>query len=97
MIEQIIADIKRERARQENLWGHKFDDKNTISEWTAVINEYACKSASINTLKINQRDQLVKAAAVCIAAIEAHDRNGGFPDRHFDAPISSYAQNEASS
>jgi len=84
VIEALIA----ERARQQKLWGNEFDDKNTANDWATYISNYVAAGAySGRQDKYTPerfREHLVKAATLCIAAIEAIDRNGGCAPRHYE-------------
>lgn len=89
--EQILNEINLERQRQNGLWGDDFDDKNTPNDWVAYITNYVSVGAYDGheehyTLG-NFRRCLVKAATICVAAIEAIDRNGKCADRHYDKKV----------
>ena len=78
----ILESISQERDYQdEQRWGNEFDDKNTVNDWVVYANRYANMAAS------GARDPMEafkKTAAICVAAMEAYERNGGFPPRHYD-------------
>ena len=78
----IFHEIDREREHQDKKWGHDFDDKNTVNDWTAYIARYS-SNASFTNYGECQREALLKTAALAVAAIEAFDRNDGFPLRHY--------------
>ncbi|KKN77452.1 hypothetical protein LCGC14_0360110 [marine sediment metagenome] len=86
--EQILNGISVERNRQDGLWGNDFDDKNTPNDWVAYVNNYLAQGAydgrSEEYTVEKFRIALVKAATICVAAIEAIDRNGKCADRHYD-------------
>lgn len=67
--------IKQERDYQNEKWGKHNDDFNTINDWIAFITDYSGR-ARVN----NPRGQLIKVAALAVAAIETYDRNNGFPE-----------------
>lgn len=77
-----------ERARQQKLWGNEFDDKNTANDWAAYISNYVNAGAYLGRQDKYSperfREHLVKAATLCIAAIEAIDRNGNCAPRHYE-------------
>ncbi len=79
-----IEDIRAERNRQKEL-AHggdtdTFDKSNSRNDWIAYINSYTGRAAE--KVSRNEREQqgfrenMVKAGALVIAAIEAHD--GGY-------------------
>lgn len=80
----IFQEIKKERERQKKLWGDKPDDRNTRNDWVAYICYYVSRGAyngKDNEFKTSVfRTCLIKAAAICIAAVEAIDRNGTLPE-----------------
>lgn len=80
----IFEEVDHERERQELKWGTDFDDQNTVNDWCAYFAKYAVNSAPLDKDDVYSRRELVKLAALAVAAIEAHDRNGGFPPRHYD-------------
>lgn len=87
-IPQIIDDLKMEVLRQLELWGVDFDDKNTANDWAAYICRYVTEGAYIGrrTLytPVRFREYLKKAAALCISAMAAIDRNGDCAPRHYE-------------
>lgn len=80
----VLAEIRHERNYQTDKWGNEFDDKNTVNDFTAYITKYA-GNAAFATCTADQRTQLVKVAALAVAAIETIDRNGKLADRHYDS------------
>jgi hypothetical protein len=83
MDNDILKEIRQERDYQDNKYGTAFDDKNTLNDWVTYIVNYLGKSAfSFN--KEEQREYMLKAAALAVAALEAYERNNGFPARHYD-------------
>lgn len=85
----VYDEIKAERDRQDTLWGHDFDNKNTINDWVAYIAAYASRAAFTDSEVLNektaqQRELLVKTAALAVAAIETIDRLGKLASRHYD-------------
>ena len=86
---KIFEEIKKEREYQDSKWGSEFDDKNTINDWVAYINIYLGKAIIIDRAtfkpdKKQQRTNILKVATLATAALEAFDRNDGFPPRHYD-------------
>ena len=80
---QIFTRINNERDRQDRMYGTQFDDKNTANDWGSYIAAYA--NSFIVNEELNPREQIEKTMAICCAALEAHERNNGFPPRHYDA------------
>jgi len=81
-MEKIIADIVAERERQKSL-AHggdtdEFDKGNSRNDWIAYLNAYSGRAAQkvFRNEKEGQdfRTNMVKTAALCVAAIEAHDK-----------------------
>ena len=72
----VLVEIYDERERQDRQWGGRLhDDRHRRSTWTRLIVKFAeraKRAGSRNTALY--RASLVKAAALCVAAIEAHDR-----------------------
>ena len=81
--EHILTEIDVERSRQDELWGHEFDDKNTINDFGSYITRYVSEATFADSPE-RQREQLIKVAALSIATLEAFDRNNGFARRHYD-------------
>lgn len=77
----IYDEIQRERDHQDQKWGHAFDDQNTGHDWQAYMNNQLARGFSYFA-DIDPRTAMLKAAAVAVAALEAYDRNGGFPSSH---------------
>lgn len=85
----ILDQIDAERLRQQELWGNDFDDLNTANDWIAYICRYAAEGGYSGREKkytvSRFRSFLVRCAAICCAAIETIDRNGGkLIHRHYD-------------
>ena len=77
--------IDAERKRQDAGIGHEFDDKNTPSDWVTFITRQASEAATaIENFDSNYRTGMIRAAAICIAAIEAYDRAQGTVERHYE-------------
>jgi len=80
----IYAAIDAERDYQDERWGNEFDDKNTSNDWCTYICRYAANAAAFDITTAQFREQMVKVAALAVASIEATDRTGGLPPRHYD-------------
>ena len=84
-IERVIADVRDERVRQDNMWS---EQNHTPFEYLAILGEevgeanrgamkaYDWKLKNWPSLKDleNYREELVQVAAVAVAAIECLDR-----------------------
>lgn len=73
MLERIIDLIREERQRQADLPGSEWDAKNTPADWVAIATHYVGSEVRRNgsvPLAEDFEDQLVKAAAVIVAALE---------------------------
>lgn len=69
-----IEDVLAERTRQDGKWGSLHDrTEETEHDWIVYIQEYA--SGAGRGAKYDFRQRMVIAAALAIAAIEAHDAN----------------------
>ncbi len=78
----VIEDIQKERARQVSLSHggdtNEFDKTNSRNDWIAYLNAYSGRAAE-KVFRNEQEGQefrvnMVKTAALCVAAIEAHDK-----------------------
>lgn len=77
MRQQIFSEVEAERQYQENKWGNAFDDKNSPYNWSAYIGQYSTRNLIGDPAKVDPakfRADMVKVAAIAVAAIEAHDR-----------------------
>ncbi len=75
--ERILSEISGERDRQFNLPGSEFDQLHSMNDWIAIAAQYLTRSADRKHTKGNQseqRESLIKAAAVIVAAIEHVDK-----------------------
>lgn len=80
----ILEQIRCERDYQDGKWGKEFDDKNTINDWAAYINIYLSHSTVMGATPLEQRNALLKVAALAVAALETDSRNEGLAKRHYD-------------
>ena len=85
----IFDEIDVVRMRQAGMWGHEFDDKNTPNDWVTFVTRYLSRAADDTVTQPSHiekfyRLNMVKAATVCIAAIEAFDRAQGTVARHYE-------------
>ncbi len=81
-MEELLKEIIKERERQMKL-AHggntdEFDKKNSQNDWVAYIMAYAGRAADKVTRNKNEgqdfRQNMIKVAALAIAAIEAYDK-----------------------
>lgn len=77
-----LDDVIAERAKQRVL-AHggdtdAFDKSNSRNDWVAYVNAYTGRAAEKVYRNEREcqtfRENMVKAAALCLAAIEAHDK-----------------------
>ena len=76
----IIDQIESERSKQKGF--DDFDKSNTRNDWVAYITSYAGDAAEkVKKKELNSqaeedhrfRDNMIKVAALAVAAIESHD------------------------
>lgn len=86
--EMILSEIDVERKRQKRLFGTTFDALNTPNDWVAYITRYVAEGAYYGRAQQYNperfRDCLLKAAAICVAAIEIIDSKGACAPRHYE-------------
>jgi len=73
----ILNEISGERDRQYNLPGSEYDQKHSMNDWIAIASQYLTRGADRKHIKLDyqeQRQALIKSAAVIVAAIEHLDR-----------------------
>jgi hypothetical protein len=71
--QELVQCITEERERQFNLPGSEFDLKNTPSDWLGIVGHYLFDATFRNGQKPDKetfRENLVKAGAVILAALE---------------------------
>jgi hypothetical protein len=85
--QQLLQKIAEERQRQLNLPGSEYDSKRDPNAWLAIAGRYLFGSAYTKNIPINRadyEDDLIKAAAVILAALEHSDKmvdNGFLKDK----------------
>ena len=80
--DEFLCHIREERDKQDQQWGHDFDDLNTVNDWVVYITRYAGMAA---TKERTFHQAMIKAAAICCAAVETYERRGGsLAPRHYD-------------
>jgi hypothetical protein len=73
---RVLSEIADERRRQDELWGGSYhDDEHGEYEWIDIIDHYVdqARFATRSPAK-DYRTELVKVAALAVAAIESYDR-----------------------
>jgi len=74
--EKIIEEILAEREYQDHKWGgDAHDDSHSSIDWVAFITKHLGRAVEGNTF----RQQMVKVAALAVAAAEWHDRGTSRP------------------
>ena len=75
--QKIFDAISAERDRQFNLPGSEYDQLHTTNDWVAISAQYLTRCVDRKHTKTNKEDNrinLIKAAAVILAALE-HSEN----------------------
>lgn len=76
----VLQEVAAERDYQNNKWGTSFDDKNTAYNWFGYIAAYGSRNLTGTPEdKFNEafRTDMLKVAALAVAAVEAFDRTKG--------------------
>jgi len=77
---RIFDEVDAERDEQDTKWGADFDDRNTPYNWAAYIGQYSTRHLIGDPRQVSEatfRADMVKVAALAIAAIESIDRRAG--------------------
>lgn len=72
-LEALLERIRAERQRQADLPGSEWDAKNAPGDWVSIVTHYVSAEVRRNGLVPETEefeDNLVKAAAVILAALE---------------------------
>jgi len=89
-IEEEVLSVKIEVIRQLELRGEQFDDQNTANDWIAYICHYVSEGAYNGRQEqyhpAQSKSFFKKAAASCISAMLAIERNGSCAPRHYEQP-----------
>lgn len=88
---QIGTDVLAERHRQDAKWGGPAtDDQRSHQDWHRFINDHSFRAIAETPLL--RRRQLIRVAALAVAAVESHDRQAaaGAPPDAAPADPSSY-------
>lgn len=74
----VLAEVKAERAYQDQKWGTTTDDINTPHHWAGYVSQYATRHLIGDPRNpvdlVAFRADMVKVAALAVAAVEALDR-----------------------
>jgi hypothetical protein len=71
----IYDEIKAERTVQDAKWGGpSHDDEHVPSDWIRFIEEHAARACEWRSNMPKFRSQMVRIAALAVAAVESHDR-----------------------
>jgi hypothetical protein len=75
---KIPVEIVGERRRQDEMWGgERHDDQNSVGDWLMITDHYLARALFATRRPTGDyRENLVKAAATLVAAIESYDRKG---------------------
>lgn len=71
-MDKILEEIKAEREKQKTMW--RGDDTHSETDWSAIITHELGQACFIEDECKTFREQMIKVAAVAVAAIEAADR-----------------------
>lgn len=82
-IQAIVERILTERERQKTLPGSEWDSKNSVNDWIAIASHYLTQQAKrkssarftrgVSLTQEDFEDDMIKAAAVILAALEHSD------------------------
>ena len=74
--ERVIATVQSERLRQREDWGDRHDDGHSAGDWTRFLVRHLgrAEQAIEDRDAATYRRQMVRVAALAVAAVEAHDR-----------------------
>jgi hypothetical protein len=73
LLDSILEQIKQERLRQQSLPGSEYDLTYSLNDWISIVIHYLTQDVNRKGIKPERevfRDNLVKAAAVIVAALE---------------------------
>jgi hypothetical protein len=72
----VWKEIKKERKAQDKKWGGPgHDDRHTSHDWVSYLTKHVGKAVMFPWDKTLFRNQMVRVAAVAVAAIEWCDRD----------------------
>lgn len=71
IVDEIYVDIKKEREYQDGRWGKDHDLRHSPNDWAAFTMRYLAKTTNEHITPSDYRKNMIKVAALAIAAIEA--------------------------
>ena len=74
----VQLEVNAERTRQRVQWGDDHDQRHNAHDWIALITEHAGRALEAhhrNAYSPAYRQQLIRVAALAVAAVEALDAN----------------------
>lgn len=78
-MEKIFEEIREERERQDAKWGGpSHDDTHALEEWGNFIQDHLDKALEAPSAE-QERYQLIRIAALAVAAVETYNRCGVGP------------------
>jgi len=83
--QEIFNKMVEERKYQDDKWGTKFDDKNTINDWATYVNQYMSDATKWGATKEEQKTGFLKAGTILLAILERYyDEKLTLAPRHYD-------------
>jgi len=83
--QRIFEAMNDERNYQDERWGSEFDDKNTINDWAAYVNNYMSNATIIGATHEEQKTAFLKAGTLLLAVLERYyDEELTLAPRHYD-------------
>lgn len=77
MLTTVLEEIAEERRRQDAKWGGiQHDENHSANDWIAYIAKHAGAAADGEDPG-RFRKQMIRVAALAVAAVQAHDSNYG--------------------
>lgn len=74
---KLWEEIEIERKAQDEVWGGpEHDDDLTVSDWIALVCKHAGKAFMFPFDGRKFRRQMIRVAAIAVAAIQSYDRAG---------------------
>ena len=72
----ILDEVRNERMVQDEKWGgDRFDDLHSISDWVALLTRHTGLAVNDGVTPTDRfRKQMIRVAALSIAAVESFDR-----------------------
>jgi hypothetical protein len=80
---EVLAQVVQEVQRAREMWGTRFDEKNTLNDWIAYVSIYLGRAAVMGTPKEEVKKNIRKAAALVFSALYWAE-NDSLAPRHYD-------------